>query len=154
MDEQKFHLTQEGLDEVKKELMQLREVRRPEVVERLSLAREAGDLAENNEYKTSREELAFIDGRIEELEEIIENAQVIPGGRKQGEVDLGAKVTVEVNGTMAVFHVVGEWEADPKNQRISHESPIGKALMGRKVGEEVEVQAPVGKIVYKIVGIE
>ena len=154
MDEQRFHLTQEGLEEIKKELAELRDERRPGVVERLVSAREVGDLSENNEYKTAREELTFIDGRIEELEQLVEKAKVIPGGRKKGEVDLGARVTVQVNGTISAFHVVGEWEADPKNQRISHESPIGKALMGKKVGDEVEVEAPVGKVNYKIVGIE
>jgi len=154
MDKQKILLTEEGLAEIKKELVHLEKVQRPAVVERLTAAREVGDLSENNEYKTAREELVFIDGQIDELKGILEKAKVIAKGRKKGEVDLGAKVKVKVDGKEMSFHVVGEWEADPKNQKISHESPIGKALMGKKVGEEVQVEAPVGKVIYKILKIE
>lgn len=144
------HLTPEGLVELKRELEEHRENKRPRAVERVSRARDFGDLTENSEYHQARDELAFIDGRIEELEELISKAQVIDDKKKRKTVDLGCKVTVHGNGKSFTYTIVGEWEADPKLQKISHQSPLGKALVGKKVGEEVEIDAPAGKIVYTI----
>lgn len=146
-------LTKEGLEALKKELVELRDVKRPKLVDRLSNARSQGDLSENSDYQSAKEELEFLDGRIEELEEVIKTALVAPA-TKAGGVDVGTRVTVRVNGNKVVFHIVGEWEADPINKKISHESPLGKALVGGKVGDKVEVEAPAGKVHYEILAIE
>ncbi len=151
----KIYLTPKGLDDLKKEHDNLVKTRRGEVVERLSLAREMGDLSENAEYTAAREELAFIDGRIEELESLLKQVVVIEDAGHHGGkvVDLGSKVTVTIKGKKEVFTLVGEWEADPADKKISHESPLGKALIGKTVGENIEVEAPVGKMVYTVVEI-
>ncbi len=150
-------LTPEGLTELKKEYANLVNVKRPDAVARMAQAREAGDLAENSEYTASREDLAFIDGRIAEIEEIIHGAKAIkhkPTTGKGSKIDLGCKVHLTLDGKREVFTIVGEWEANPTEQKISHESPLGKALMGKKVGEMVQVEAPAGKLTYKILKIE
>jgi len=146
-------ITASGLEELKKELAELTDVKRPKLVDRLSVARSMGDLSENNDYQDAKEELAFIDGRISELENLVTYAQIAkPSGN--GAIDVGHKVTVKVDSSQAVFHIVGEWEADPAQKKISLSSPLGQALMGKKVGERVEVAAPAGKILYTIVAIE
>lgn len=153
MNDKKVYLTQKGLLDLQKELEQLINVRRPKVVEELSTARDQGDLSENGAYAAAREELAFIDGRIEELELILKHAEVIEDHHDGKMVSLGSQVTLKVGGKQEVFTLVGEWEADPQQKTISHESPLGKALMGKAVGEDVEVEAPAGKMVYTIVSI-
>lgn len=153
MDTKKIYLTKEGLKELKGEYEQLVKVKRPDILERVSQARSMGDLSENAEYVAAREELSFIDGRIEELEELIKQAVLIQETHSKGMVKLGSTVTVNTKGKKEVFTVVGEWEADPQEKKISHESPLGKALLGKKVGEKVEVEAPAGKIVYTIVSV-
>jgi transcription elongation factor GreA len=125
------------------------------VVERLSLARGQGDLSENAEYSSARDELAFIDGRIEEIEEILKNSVLVEeqkGPRNQ--VCLGCRVTVGNGKDEHIYHIVGEWEADPTEKKVSHSSPLGQALLGRKVGEEVEFEAPAGKTIFRILKIE
>lgn len=150
-----IQLTQEGYNKLKSELDDLVARKRPLAVERLSHARSMGDLAENNDYHQAKEALEFIDGRIAELQAVLAKALVVRiRGSKRTEVIFGAKVKVGTNGSQHVFHIVGEWEADPKEKKISHESPLGKALIGCKVGDKVEVKAPAGKIEYKILGIE
>lgn len=146
-------LTKQGLEALKVEYDDLVSNKRPVAVQRLSDARDLGDLSENSEYASAKQDLSFIDGRIAELEEILHGAKVITT-HKTGAVDVGCKVTIHVNGKKDIFHLVGEWEADPSNKKISHSSPLGKALLGKKVGEVVEVEAPAGKIVYKIIEIE
>jgi len=146
-------LTKEGLEELKREHKELVSIKRPAAVVRLSDAREAGDLSENSEYVSAKQDLSFMDTRISELEEIIRSAKIIRVN-SNGKVDIGSKVTVHIDGRRDVFHLVGEWEADPKNRKISHESPLGKALLGKMVGDEIEVEAPAGKIKYKILEIE
>ncbi len=146
-------LTKEGLETLKAELTDLRDVKRPRLVDRLANARSQGDLSENSDYQSAKEELEFLDGRIEELEEVIKTASVAPAV-KSGGVDVGTKVTVKVNGKEIVFNIVGDWEADPVNKKISHESPLGRALVGKKVGDKVEVEAPAGKVHYEILAIE
>ncbi|OGH11695.1 MAG: transcription elongation factor GreA [Candidatus Levybacteria bacterium RIFCSPLOWO2_01_FULL_36_13] len=153
--DKKIYLTKEGLVELKQEYSQLHDVRRPEVLERVSQARSMGDLSENAEYAAAREELSFIDGRIDELEELINQAVLIQEDHAKGNhtVKLGSKVSVNVKGKKEDFMVVGEWEADPNEKKISHESPLGKALIGKKVGEKVEVEAPAGTVVYTITSV-
>jgi len=155
MDTKKIYLTKEGLEELKKEQGELVNVKRPDVLERVSQARSLGDLSENAEYVAAREELSFIDGRIDELEELLKQVSIISEDPKNSShvVKLGSKVTVNVKGKKESFMVVGEWEADPMEKKISHESPLGKALLGKKVGEKVEVEAPAGKINYVIISV-
>ena len=115
-----------------------------------------GDLSENAEYVAAREELSFIDGRLDELEELIKQAVLIQEPHSKGDhavIKLGSTVSVNVKGKKEEFTVVGEWEADPKEKKISHESPLGKALLGKKTGEKIEVEAPAGTVVYTIVSV-
>ena len=151
--DKKVFLTQKGLDDLKKEHEEMVKNKRPEVVLRLASAREMGDLSENAEYTAAREELAFIDGRIEELEMILKSVVVIEDHHGDNMISLGSEVTLKLNGKKELFKLVGEWEADPQQKKISHESPLGKALMGKAVGDEVEVEAPAGKMIYRIVAI-
>jgi transcription elongation factor GreA len=146
-------VTKEGLATLKAEFDELTNVKRPAAVARLAAAREQGDLSENSEYTDAKQNLAFIDGRIAELEVVLHGVKVVTSHPK-GQVDVGCKVTVHMNGKKEEFTVVGEWEADPQAKKISHESPLGKALLGKKVGDKVEVEAPAGKILYKILHIE
>jgi transcription elongation factor GreA len=149
----KIYLTKEGLDELKKEYEELTKVKRPDVLERVSQARNLGDLSENAEYVVAREELSFVDGRIDEIEEILKQAELIGASKSHSLVKLGSTVKVSNGPAKEVFTLVGEWEADPKEKKISHESPLGKALLGKKIGENVEVEAPAGKLVYTIESI-
>jgi transcription elongation factor GreA len=156
MNPKKVFLTQKGFEDLQKEYKDLLEKRRPEVVERLSAAREMGDLSENAEYTAAREELQFIDGRLDELEAMLKGVQIINDTKASGSsksVDLGCEVTVKVNGREVIFTVVGEWEADPAEKKISHESPLGKALLGKSVGDEIQVEAPAGTMTYTVVSI-
>lgn len=150
----KVQLTKEGHLALKTELDSLVSKKRPLTLERLSHARSMGDLAENSDYHQAKEALEFIDGRIVELEAVLSKAEVVVRLARGGEVSFGAKVKVGVNGQEHTFHIVGEWEADPKEKKISHESPLGRALIGKKVGEKVQVEAPVGKIEYTVLGID
>lgn len=156
MDAKKIYLTKDGLSELRKEHDDLIKTRRPEVLARVSAARDLGDLSENAEYVAAREELSFIDGRIDELGELLKEVVLIQtrnGTSGQRVIQLGSKVTVRINGKKEIYMVVGEFEADPAEKKISHESPLGKALLGKKIGEKVEVEAPAGKIVYTIISI-
>ena len=152
----KIYLTKEGIAELKKEYDELVNKKRPDVLARVTQARNMGDLSENAEYVASREELTFIDGRVDELEIILKQAVVIREGAKTSNhaVKLGSTVTLHVNGKKEVFTVVGEWEADPENKKISHESPLGKVLIGKRVGDKVAVEAPAGKITYAIISVK
>ena len=152
----KIYLTKEGLAELKKEYDDLVNKKRPEVLARVTQARNMGDLSENAEYVAGREELTFIDGRIDELEIILKQAVIIRENDKNVNhaVKLGSTVTLNTDGKKEIFTVVGEWEADPTNKKISHESPLGKMLIGKRVGEKVEVEAPAGKITYSIVSVK
>lgn len=156
MDAKKIYLTKEGLAELKHEYDDLASKKRPEVLARVAQSRNMGDLSENAEYVAAREELTFIDGRIDELEVILKQAVIIREGTKTTNhaIKLGSTVTLHVNGKKEVFTVVGEWEADPTNKKISHESPLGKVLLGKKVGDKVQVEAPVGKITYAIISVK
>lgn len=149
-------LTKQGFETLKIEFNELINVKRPKLVDRLAFARTQGDLSENSDYTNAKEELDFLDGRISELEEVLKTATVVSDDNfSNGDgVGVGTKVTVKVNDQEHIFHIVGEWEADPMQKKISHESPLGQALMGKKVGETVEVEAPAGKILYEIIEIE
>ena len=156
-DDKKIYLTKEGLFDLKKEHEELSKNKRPDLVERVAQARNLGDLSENGEYIAAREELSFIDGRIEEIEEILKQVTLIDGASKSGGkkiVQLGSVVILNRAGKKESFKLVGEWEADPMEKKISHESPLGKALLGRQIGEKIEVAAPAGKILYTIIDVK
>jgi transcription elongation factor GreA len=148
-----IQVTQKGLDELKRELALLLNDKRPHLVDRLSNARSQGDLSENSDYHNAKDELEFLDGRISELEEVLKNAVVVGAGGGGNGVSIGTSVTVKTNGSQKTYHIVGEWEADPAKLKISHASPLGQALLNKKIGEKVEVNAPAGKIIYEILEI-
>jgi transcription elongation factor GreA len=149
-----FHLTKEGVAELQKEHDELVAQRGP-LADRIRQAREFGDLAENAEYSSAREEQEKVEGRIAEIENILQNVDVIKKPANDSKVRLGSgvKLKSKQGGKMKEFQVVGTVEADPLNGKISDESPIGKALMGKKEGEEVEIKTPAETAVYKIVDI-
>jgi transcription elongation factor GreA len=150
----KTQLTKTGFENLKKELEELKNVKRKNAVERLAKARAMGDLSENSEYNAAKEELSFIEGRIQEIEEILNNVEVMEVTSEGNSVQLGSTVVVEIKGKRETFQIVGEFEAEPLNKKLSHTSPIGQALLGKKIGDQVEVEVPVGKIKYKIVEIK
>ena len=146
----KIQFTAEGLSEIKAELNELKGAKLTAAIERVARARDFGDLSENAEYHAAKEELSFIEGRIEELEGIVGRAKVVTSKGKGDSVDIGCKVTVTVGGKEHPYEIVGEWEADPLKKKISHTSPLGQALTGKKKGENVEFEAPAGKVIYQI----
>ena len=155
MAEEAIFLTLEGRHKLEEELEYLRTVRRAEVAERIHAAKDEGDIMENAAYDYAKEEQAFVEGRIQGLETTLRRAIIIEGGSTD-EVGLGARVTVmERGGDMPeTYQIVGSVEADPINGRISNESPIGKALLGHGVGEEVAVSTPGGLLHFQIVSID
>ena len=139
------HITPEGLAQVRVELEQLVTHRRPEISAKIKAARELGDLSENFEYHAAKNEQGFIEARIAELEAIVKNHVLIDRPSGGGEVQLGSTVRfVEEDGPEETYRIVGPAESDPKAGKVSNESSIGKALLGRKAGEEVNVETPAG----------
>lgn len=147
------YITEEGLEKIKAELEELKSGKREEVAEKLEEAKSRGDLSENAEYQEAREEQAFLEGKIAELEEFLRNAVVIEKPKKTGVIEIGTTFEVKSEGKTTTFTIVGSEEADPAEGKISNESPIGKAFLGRKAGEEVEISTPAGKKKYKIAKI-
>jgi transcription elongation factor GreA len=147
-------LTVEGLEKIKQELADLK-VRRKGIIDRIQTAKEFGDLSENAEYDDARNEQSFVEGRIQELDEMVKQAKVVARQAGGTIVTLGSKVTFQVEGEKEkeTFEVVGVNESDPLNGKISVESPIGSALMGVKKGETIVVSAPGGKLTYKVLEI-
>ena len=150
MKNNKVHLTQTGYNELVADLADLKDNQLSTAIERVATARAFGDLSENAEYHSARDDHAALIGRIEELTDILARSQIIQTTTSKTQVGVGSKVKVAINGTTHEFTIVGEWEADPAEKKISHESPLGKALMGKGVGDKVEVAAPVGKVIYHI----
>jgi transcription elongation factor GreA len=155
-DVQKFPMTAEGLARLEEELRQLKAEERPAVIRAIAEARAHGDLSENAEYHAAREKQSFIEGRIAELESVIPSAEVIDTSKLSGnQVRFGAHVTVvdeETDGEKT-YRIVGQHEADMKKGTISISSPLAKALIGKKVGDSVEVPAPGGARVYEIANV-
>jgi transcription elongation factor GreA len=149
------YLTPEGLKRLGEELEHLKGVRRAEVAQRLHDAMAEGEVEENPEYEDAKNEQAFVEGRILEIETILANAVLIENKGPSNEIRLGSKVTISEVGSGEKEHyiIVGSAEADPMNGRISNESPIGKALLGHKVNDVVQVQTPSGAIKVKITHI-
>lgn len=157
MSDQPQFLTPEGMKELEEKLTFLRTVRRAEVAERLRLAlEEGGELTENAEYEDAKNEQAFVEGDILRLETILNHAQLIEPTGKHDTIALGAKITVKEKGAKKteLFHLVGPAEADPAAGKISDKSPLGRALMGKKVGDQVTVKAPDGNLVFEIKKIQ
>jgi len=152
MDQQ--YLSKERLEELKKEYEDLKTRRRIEVGERLKKAKEFGDLSENSEYAEAREEQAQVETRISALEDMIKNAKIIEKTFSSGIVNVGSTVVVEKNGEKTKFTIVGSNEADPVSGLISNESPIGRAFLGAKVGEQVQVKVPKGEMECEVVEIK
>lgn len=151
-----IELTQEGLDELKSELGELQQTKLPAIIERVARAREYGDLAENAEYHNARDEQQLIEARIEEIEAIINKARVVQQTKSTQKVGMGSTVEIQPQGSKKTMKVVivGEFEADLTSNKVSSVSPLGKALHGRKKGDEVTVQAPAGATSYTINSIE
>ncbi|HUX76631.1 MAG TPA: transcription elongation factor GreA [Anaerolineae bacterium] len=155
MNNQQTFLTPHGYQEREQELHHLRTVRRQEVARRLHQALEEGDILENAELEDARNEQAFVEGRILQLETMLRNAVIIEETGPRETVGLGSRVTVvEGDGPPETYHIVGSAEADPARGLISNESPLGRALMGQKAGGKAIVNAPAGVLVFEIVGIQ
>jgi len=149
------YLTPEGEAKLKAELEELKGPRRQELSVRLRSAIQMGDLSENADYHQAKEDQGFLEGRIQELEHVLRNAVIIQKTDSKGTVSVGSHVTIqEASFPAETYHVVGAKEADPRNGKISNESPIGRALMDHKVGEIVEAETPAGKIKLKVLKIE
>lgn len=150
-------LTSQGQKDLQAELDELKKIKLPAVLDRIAKAREEGDLSENSAYQFGKQEQEFVEGRIDQLEDVLKNATLVssdspkPGSTKG--IDIGCKVVVSMGPKKHNFIVVGDWEANPAEKKISASSPLGKALMGKKIGDKAEVNAPAGKVVYTVVEI-
>lgn len=146
-------LTKDGLEELKDELKELEEVKLPQVVERVAAAREKGDLSENADYQSGKEEQEFVQTRIDEIKDVLARAKVVQQTRSTTIVGVGSLVSIVIKGKAQKkysYQIVGEFEADPEEGKVSSVSPLGKALMGKKKGDEVKVKAPAGEVMYQI----
>ncbi len=147
-------LTKDGFEQLQKELKELKEVKRPEVIARLKSARELGDLSENTEYQSAKEDQSFVEGRIQELELTLKTAKVIEKQTSSSTIGIGSTVTVDCEGDKIDYEIVGPTESDVERNRISSESPVARALLGHKVGDAIAVSAPGGDIQYKVLKVK
>lgn len=147
-----FHLTQVGLNALKEELDQLKS-RRLEVAQLLKAAKDQGDLSENSDWANAQDEFKFVDGRISDIEHIIRNATIIKNPKNKQSVQLGSTVHLESSGKTTEYTIVGSLESDPGANKISDESPIGKALIGKNVDDLVDIKTPAGVTKYRILKI-
>lgn len=155
MTQQQSYLTPEGEAKLKSELAELTGPRREELSQRLRSAIQMGDLSENADYHKAKEDQGFLEGRIQEIEAILRSAVIIEENANKEVISIGSRVTIQEQGfPPETYHLVGPTEADPRNGRISHESPIGRALLGKKIGETAEAEAPGGAIKFKVLKIE
>lgn len=156
MDIQPTYLTQQGYDRLEEELNYLRTVRRKQIARRLELALAEGPLLENAELEDARNEQAFVEGRILMLERMLADAMIIEeDGGPRDEVDVGTRVTIsEPDAPPETYRIVGSAEADPTKGLISHASPLGKALMGCRIGDKVTIDAPDGALEFKVIAIQ
>ena len=153
--QKKRFVTKEGLEKLQEEVQELKNNKRKEIAERIHEAKELGDLSENAEYIEAKEEQGFIEARIIELETIIKNSQIIAYKKNANTVQIGSTVQLKnLNGDVVTFTIVGSSEANPAKQRISNESPIGKGLLEKKIGEKVTIETPQGPMEYELPEIE
>ena len=149
-----LYLTPEGADKLRKELAELKGPRRTELAARLKHAVSQGDLSENADYISAKEDQAFLEGRIQELDTILKDATVVDPDSRSNNVMVGTTVVIQNEGNAEeTFYIVGEKEADPRNGKISHKSPIGKSLMGKGVGDVAIAETPGGKLEFKILSL-
>ncbi len=149
-----LYLTPEGADKLRKELAELKGPRRTELAARLKHAVSQGDLSENADYISAKEDQAFLEGRIQELDTILKDATVVDPDSRSNNVMVGSTVVIQNEGNAEeTFYIVGEKEADPRNGKISHKSPIGKSLMGKGVGDVAVAETPGGKLEFKILSL-
>lgn len=156
-EEKKFFMTEDGKAKLEEELHNLKTVKRKEVVERIKIARDFGDLSENSEYDSAKEEQAFVETRIAQVEKMIRYAVIIESDKSnKGIVDLGKSVTFKElpNGDQETYTIVGSAEADPFEGKISNNSPMAKSLIGKEKGAEVMVASPGGEFKVKIIDVE
>lgn len=155
-EKEKYYLTKEGKEKLQKELEELEGPKRKEIARRLKSAIEMGDLSENADYISAKEDQGFIEGKIQEIKHILHNATVVEKSENgRDTVGVGSTVTVQEDGhSPETYHVVGSKEADPVNRKISHASPIGNALMDKKEGEQVTVDTPGGELELTILKVE
>lgn len=146
----KIQLTKQGHQKIQHEHHELKSAKHPKAIERLQKARAMGDLSENSEYTAAKEDLAFVEGRIAELENILSNAEIVELEVQGGVVVIGSSVILVNGDSKQHFTIVGEFEADPQAKKLSHTSPIGRAILGKKKGEKVTVKVPAGEIHYHI----
>lgn len=149
-----FYLTKDGIARLKSELEDLVKKQRPQVALQLKEAKEMGDLSENASWDTAKDHQAFIEGRISEVELILRNAVVIQAPKTSSRVNIGSTVHLEIENGKQVYTIVGSTEANPSEGKISNESPIGQALMGKTKGEQIEMNVPSGTMTYRIAHIE
>ncbi len=147
-------ISQEGYDKLKKELDELINIKRLEISSRIESAKELGDLSENAEYHEAKEEQAFNDGRIAEISILLKNLTIVEINNKKDEIAMGSKIVAESNGGKKQYKIVSFNEVDPTCGKISNESPLGRAFLGKKKGEDVVVNTPKGEMKYKIIKIE
>jgi transcription elongation factor GreA len=147
------YISKDGLEKLREELTEMTNVRRPEIAQRIHDAKEHGDLSENAEYEDAKNEQAFVEGRIQTLEAMIKTATLIEENHSTDHVQIGSTVKVTGEDGEESFMIVGSAEAKPAAGRISNESPVGRALLGRKKGEKVVVKVPAGDFTYKIIEI-
>jgi transcription elongation factor GreA len=153
MNNKPAYLSKDGLEQVRQELEGLVNVRRAEIAARIHEAKEHGDITENAEYEDAKNEQAFVEGRIQALSALVKNAVVIEENHSSTHVQIGSTVTIQSKDGKESFMIVGSAEASPAEGRISNESPVGRALLGRKKGDEVTVTVPAGDSKYKILSI-
>ena len=153
MNSKPTYLSRDGLEKLRAELEEMVTVRRPEVAARIHDAKEHGDLSENAEYEDAKNEQAFVEGRIQTLEALIKNATIIGDDHATDHVAVGSTVVVDGEDGQETFTIVGSAEASPSSGRISNESPVGRALLGRRKGDKVTVKVPAGDFAYRIVEI-
>lgn len=147
-------ITQEGLKKLKQELEELKTVKRPELIQRIQDAKELGDLSENADYQSAKEEQGFLEGRIMELKDLIKNAVVVKKTKNNGKVNIGSQVKIKSGNATFEYTLTGPNESDPLGGKISNESPLGQAIMDKKRGEEFYITTPNGEMKYKVLEVK
>lgn len=152
MKEKEKYITKKGLEDLKQELNELVNIKRPKILNEIKTTRDLGDLSENAGYHAAKEQQTFVESRINEIEEIVKNA-VVKDENTGGKVDIGSSVTLESDGSTHDYVIVGASESNPVEGKISYESPMGSVLMGKKQGDSVKVGTPMGVTNYKIITV-
>lgn len=153
MEKNSIKLTKSGAEKLMGELRELKEAKRPDVIERIKRAKDFGDLSENAEYEDARNEQSFVEGRIKEIEYLLKNAKVYENGKGGGKIVLGSTVVIEMEGEKVTYEIVSSNEASPLEGKISNISPIGSALLGAKKGDSITANTPAGGIEIKVLEI-